>query len=258
MQAPLRLLSEALQPALDLVYPPRCPSCGEAVADQTGLCLDCWSALEFPPEPACRACQRSVAADDQLCGACAAAPPRWHSLNAAVVYNDASRKLVLAFKHGGRIALAAMMARLMARRLPEGDALIVPVPLHRTRIWRRGYNQSALLAGELGKLSSRTVLPDVLLRTRRTRSLGGLTGKARARELEGAIALTRSGKRRIEGRSVVLIDDVLTSGATVAACVDALRKAGAGPVHVLCFARVAMGKGAETKTPGAIDPGRFA
>lgn len=189
-------------------------------------------------------CQRPFAsgiADGSICAPCLADPPRHDGIAAGTLYNDASRKLVLAFKHGGRIALAPMLARFMAARLPQTvgpDWLIVPVPLHRWRLWRRGYNQAALLGRELAKMRGPCVLVDGLIRRKKTPPLGGLGRKARARALSGAIAINPRRNVQIKGARIVLVDDVLTSGATTNACVSALKRAGAAEVVVACFARV--------------------
>jgi len=235
-------LFRALSPLVDFVFPPRCPLCGTAVGGQTGLCASCWGELAIPGEPACGLCSRPFdgeTAHGAICGPCLAEPPRHGGIAAATLYNEQSRKLVLSLKHGGRIALAPLMARLMAAKLPMLDAewMLVPVPLHRWRLWRRGYNQAALLARELGRQSGASVHVDALVRRKRTVPLGGLGRKARRRELSGAIAV---GPRveRLRGRKVVLVDDVLTSGATSAACVSAMLRAGADTVIVACFARV--------------------
>jgi ComF family protein len=237
-------LSDAFAPLVDLVYPPRCPSCGESLANQDGLCAACWSELVFPGEPACALCQRPFGADSvtagAVCAPCQAEPPLHDGVAAGVLYNDASRKLVLAFKHGRRIALAPLLARVAASRLPELDGawLIVPVPLHRWRLWRRGFNQSALLAREIGRLRGQAVLVDALVRRKATPPLGGLGRAARARALSGAIGVNRSRKRAMSGAKVVLVDDVMTSGATTDACIRVLKRAGAGRVVIACFARV--------------------
>lgn len=133
-----------------------------------------------------------------------------------------------------------MLARLISARLPamEGDWLVVPVPLHRVRLWGRGFNQAGLLARELAKLSNQALLVDGLSRRKQTRSLGGLGRKARARTLTGAIAVNPARAARLKGANILLVDDVLTSGATSDACVSALKRAGASRVVIACFARV--------------------
>ncbi len=237
-------LAEAFAPLVDLVYPPRCPSCGGSIAAQDGLCGVCWAELVIPGEPACAACQRPFAADrveeGAICAPCLADPPRHDGIAAGTLYNDASRKLVLAFKHGRRIAMAPMLARLSAARLPDldGEWLVAPVPLHRWRLWRRGFNQSALLAAEIARLKGARLCVDALVRRKPTPALGGLGRAARARALSGAIVANPARRSALQGASVVLVDDVLTSGATSAACVRALKRAGADRVIVCCFARV--------------------
>lgn len=238
-----RFLAETLAPLVDLVYPPRCPVCGGAIAQQVGLCAACWEQLEIPAEPSCALCQRPFGASGPeagaVCAPCMASPPGHDGIAAATLYNDISRRLVLAFKYGRRIALTDMLARLMAARLPAcADRLIIPVPLHRWRLWYRGFNQAALLGRGLERMGHGTLLVDALIRTRRTPVLGGLGAKARRRALAGAIRVSRSGARTVQGRSVILVDDVLTSGATSQACVAALKRAGATSVTICCFARV--------------------
>ncbi|MEO6154019.1 MAG: ComF family protein [Croceibacterium sp.] len=237
-------IAAALAPVIDLIYPPRCPSCGQGLAAQDGLCPTCWDGLAIPGEPSCRLCQRPFGADsvsgDAVCAPCLAEPPAHDGIAAGTLYNDASRKLVLAFKHGRRMALAPMLARLAAARLPqlEGEWLVVPVPLHRWRLWRRGYNQSALLAREIARLRQQPLLVNGLERRKRTPALGGLGRTARARALAGAITVTARHRARLHGAKVLLVDDVLTSGATSNACVKALKRSGVEQVRVVCFARV--------------------
>ncbi|MBB4856730.1 ComF family protein [Novosphingobium chloroacetimidivorans] len=175
------------------------------------------------------------------CAPCLADPPRHDGIAAATLYNDASRNLVLAFKHGCRLGLAKLMAQLMAARLAgesRSEWLIVPVPLHRWRLWRRGYNQAAVLAQELARLTGGNLAIDALERRKPTAALGGLGRLARRRELSGAIRLAERRKDRVRGQSILLVDDVLTSGATSDACVSALKRGGASRVVVTCFARV--------------------
>ena len=235
--------AKPLIPLINLVFPPRCPLCGEALAAQGGLCGSCWNELVVPGEPACRQCQRPFpdsVSEGAVCAPCLADPPRHDGIAAATLYTDGSRRLVLALKHGGRIALAPMMARLIAARLRGVGPgwLVVPVPLHRWRLWRRGYNQAAVLAGQIATLRGCGLLVDGLVRRKRTPPLGGLGRKARARALSGAIAVNPRRASRIKGAKILLVDDVLTSGATSDACVAALKRAGAEKVMIACFARV--------------------
>ena len=264
---PRALLADTLSPLVDLIYPPRCPACGAGLASQVGLCADCWDQLVIPSAPSCGTCQRpfgeSGPEDGAICAPCLARPPKHDGIAAATLYNDVSRKLVLALKHGGRIALAPMLARLMAARLPPatGERLIIPVPLHRWRLWQRGFNQAALLAREIERLGHGRLMVDGLIRTRRTPSLGGMGAKARRRVLSGAVTVNPRHAARLRGRHVVLVDDVLTSGATSGVCVAALKKAGAASVTICCFARVLdeaidLRATSQSETPGSTkDPG---
>ena len=233
-----------LAPVVDVIFPPRCPLCGEGLAAQTGLCARCWGELAIPGDPACASCRRpldSALAEGTICPPCLASPPRHAGIAAATLYNDASRKLVLALKHGGRIALAPMLARLMAAQLPDmvgPDWIAVPVPLHRWRLWSRGFNQSVLLANELAALRGVKVGVDALVRRKRTPMLGGLGRTARARAVSGAFAIGKGWEPQIKGAKVLLVDDVLTTGATTDACLSVLRRAGAERVMITCFARV--------------------
>ncbi len=236
-----------LTPLVDLVFPPRCPLCGDALGEQGGLCIACWSKLVIPGNPACALCQRPLGdafsgadSDSLTCAPCLAAPPRHAGIAAATLYNPTSRDVVLAFKYGRRVGLGTLLGRLMAARVGElqGEWLVVPVPLHRWRLWKRGFNQSVLLARTIAAAPGRTLAVDALVRTRATPSLGGLGRSDRAKALRGSIAVNRTWKARLAGMQVLLVDDVMTSGATSDACIRALHRAGAGKVRIACFARV--------------------
>lgn len=258
-------MGESLAPLVDLVYPPRCPLCGEAIARQAGLCATCWGELVIPGESACALCQRpfgdaAAVAPGAICAPCLADPPRHDGIAAGTLYTDGSRRLVLAFKHGRRIALARMLARLIAARLPaaEGQWLVVPVPLHRWRLWRRGLNQAGLLAREIARREGFELVVDGLVRRKQTPMLGGLGRKARARALAGALAVNPARRETLRGAKVILVDDVLTSGATSDACTRVLKRAGAAKVIVACFARVldeALDARPTNETPEAEAPG---
>ena len=231
--------------ALDLLLPPRCLACGEPVARQGGLCATCWSPLRFLGPPCCERCGwplQAVEAEPGLCAACMEHPPPWDRGRAALAYEEASRGLVLRFKHAGRTEAAATFARWLAlagRELLADADLILPVPLHRWRLLRRGYNQSALLAARLAKLTGVAWSPAVLRRRRATASQQGLGAAARRVNVTAtAFEVPAARRAAISGRRIVLVDDVLTTGATLGACTRVLRAAGCARVDVLVLARV--------------------
>ncbi len=236
-----------LTAALDLVLPPRCMGCGEIVPDDGGFCAACWSSLAFITPPLCATCGDPFelpAAPGALCGACLAEPPRFGA-RAVVAYDGAARDVVLGLKHADRDHLARAMARQLARAGGEwlDGALIVPVPLHRWRLWRRGYNQAALMARALAKVSNAELLVDGLERHRATPSSQGMNRKDRAANVRGAFRVTERRRAAIKGRAVVLVDDVLTTGATANACARVLLRAGAHSVNLLAWARVVRSGG---------------
>jgi len=238
-----RLLARSWSMALDFALPPRCPGCGAIVDGDGRFCAGCWQALDFLGPPACARCGIPLPyaiGPEALCGGCHARSPAFDSAAAAVAYGDIARAAVLRLKYGGRPGMARMMARQMARhtaRLPA-HAILAAVPLHRRRLWSRGYNQALLIARALGKASGHPVSPDLLVRTRATPVLRGLGRKARAKAVAGAFAVPARHRPALKGRAVILIDDVFTSGATAEACARALKRAGAASVHLLCWARV--------------------
>lgn len=164
-------------------------------------------------------------------------PPPHAGLHAAVAYGDVARAVALGLKYGGRIGLAETVARLMRRGMPDGD-ILVPVPLHRWRIWSRGFNQAALIADALGRATGVPVERRVLVRRRATVALRGLGRRARAEEVRAAFAVDPLRRERIASKRILLLDDVYTSGATAGACTRALLDEGAASVAVVCWARV--------------------
>ena len=235
---------QRVRAGLDLLMPPQCLSCGIIVAGESGLCSACWEQVDFLGPPCCPRCGfpfEFEVGEDVLCGSCLRTPPVFDRCRAAFRYDDNSRKLVLDLKYGDRTYLAPALARLLyqaGRRLAEEADMIVPVPLHRWRLLRRRFNQAALLATELGKLADKPVFNDAILRHRATPSQGGLTRKARQRNMRGAFRLRPDMRKRIAERRVLLVDDVLTTGATTDATVRCLLRGGASNVDVLTLARV--------------------
>jgi ComF family protein len=227
-----------LWPLIDFALPPRCAGCGEIVGADLQLCGACWQSLEFLTGDGCALCGTPEVVDGLICAPCLAQPPRHDGVRAGVVYGDLARRIVLRMKHGRRTGLAHLMARIMARHIPAEAALLVPVPLHRWRIWSRGFNQSALLARHLSRLSGQPAALDVLQRVRATPLLRGLGAKARAEAVRGVFAVNPRLRDTIKGKTVLLIDDVYTSGATAGGCAAALKRAGAAKVILICWARV--------------------
>lgn len=239
--------ARAARGLLDAVLPPHCLLCEAAVDVQGSLCAGCFAGLSFVTEPCCARCgvpfpsRAAAVGSTRLCPSCADRPPPFEAARAALRYDGGAQRLILPFKHGDRTELAAPLARHMARAgaalLARAD-LLAPVPLHPRRLLARRYNQAALLAGKLAKASGKPHLPDLLRRRRATPPLGEAGAAERAALVKGAFSVSRRGTARIAGRRVLLVDDVLTSGATAGACTEALLAAGAAAVDVLAAARV--------------------
>ncbi|MDD3030019.1 MAG: ComF family protein [Alphaproteobacteria bacterium] len=236
-------MRQKIGPFLDFVLPPLCLMCDEPVGEAATLCPTCWKTVQFIDAPFCVRCGIPFdvpMGNDTLCATCLTAPPPYEKARSALLYDDASRRLILGFKHGDRLHVVQALAQWMARSghdLWENADVLVPVPLHRWRLFHRRYNQAALLAKELSRLTKKPFLPDSLCRTRKTASQGRLTRKERQQNVKGAFAVPTRKRQNIEGKSVVLIDDVMTTGATVEECAWELLGSGARAVYVLTLAR---------------------
>lgn len=241
-----RRLTHLGRGVLDTLLPPHCLTCEAPVERQGTQCGDCFRLLTRVTAPFCACCgvpfiHAGQAGAGGLCPACLARRPAFAAARAALRYDPGAQRLVLPFKHADRPELAgplaAMMARAGAELLGRAD-LLAPVPLHWRRLLTRRYNQAALLAGRLAAISGVPCVPDLLRRSRATPPLGDRGAVERAALLNGAFRLTPAGARRVAGRRVLLVDDVMTSGATAEACARALLAAGATVVEVLAAARV--------------------
>jgi ComF family protein len=235
-----------LQALLHAVYPPKCMGCDTLVTSDFGLCGPCWRATPFISGMVCDSCGIPLLGDDTgtlaQCDDCMTLARPWSQGRAALLYKDNGRKMVLQLKHGDRLDLvkpAGAWLLRAARPILQPGMVVAPIPLHWSRLLRRRYNQSALLSRELAKLAGLDHCPDLLLRRRATPSQGGRDRIARFENMADAIRAHPRRLARMQGRHVLLVDDVMTSGATFGAAADACLAAGAAQVSVLTLARVA-------------------
>ena len=234
-----RLVQSIGRALIDFALPARCAGCGDVIDEAGSFCASCWSKLEWLGNSGCRQCGLPLTGTEiDMCGRCLADPPGIDRIRAAVAYDDMSRSIALRLKYGRKVALARTMARYMAP-LGSGqsnEAILVPVPLHRWRLWARGFNQSGLVARELAKAWGIPVAQNLIRRVKRTSALKGLNHSQRRKAVAGAFQASTS--RHLRDRTIILIDDVFTSGSTAEACAKELRKAGASRVELICWARV--------------------
>jgi ComF family protein len=230
--------SRLFRSVLDFALPPRCGGCGAIVEEIDSFCTDCWRKLEFL-QGGCAHCGLPLEGTEaETCGACLAKPPRLDRIRAAVGYDDISRSIALRLKYGRKTALARTMSRYMRPLIGDmpASAILVPVPLHRRRLWSRGFNQSALVARELSRRTGLPVAVDALRRIRSTPPLKGMGMRQRRRTVAGAFRA--NGAADLRGRTIILIDDVLTTGSTANACARVLKRAGAERVDLISWARI--------------------
>lgn len=235
-----------IQTAVELVYPPRCLGCGVLVTSDFGLCGSCWRETPFISGTVCQACGTPLPGHSDghriECDECLATPRPWKEGRSALIYSGRARKMVLALKHGDRPELARPAGLWMARAaadILQDRMLLAPVPLHWSRLVKRRYNQSALLAQAVGRETNLPVCPDLLQRFKPTEMLDGKSAIERNAILENAIQPHSKRRHRMAGRDVLLIDDVMTSGSTLTACANTCLQGGARDIFVLTLARVA-------------------
>lgn len=238
MKAALRRPFDLL---VDMLMPPACMACKAEVATPHSLCADCWSALPAIEGARCHQCSIPLPIEWQAeshCLGCLKEPPAFDATSAPFLYEGPARQLVLGLK-SGKEAWAAPMAAAMRRAAPDigPQHLLVPVPLHRWRLMERGYNQSLLLARELAHRTGATLAINALVRVKPTPRTRGMTRRQRQRNVVGAFKVQQP--HQLKGAQILLVDDVITSGATASACARVLKRAGAASVHLLTYARVA-------------------
>lgn len=242
-------LGRAAKTALDFILPPRCVATGRTVDSQGMIDPSFWIRLHFIENPKCVTCGMPFGfetGEDTECGQCLREPPAFDRARSALAYDDASRPLILGFKYGDRTYAAVTFAHWLQRYgqyLTEQADMIAPVPLHRWRLWRRRFNQSALLAQALGQRTGLPCHADLLLRNRATPQQKGLTAQGRKDNVRRAFAVNPACLGLLQGKSVILVDDVFTSGATLNECAKTLRKSGAKKVFALTLARVLKTEG---------------
>jgi ComF family protein len=240
---PLLQLKHYWQQTLDIIFPPRCLLCHSLVSEIGALCASCWQKMTFNTPPHCAICSEPFpyeAGEAALCGNCIAKPPSFAKLHTVFHYDEHSKTLIHNLKYGDKTHTARYFGTWMARvgqpSLAQAD-MLVPVPLHKFRLLRRHFNQAALLAREIGCISGVPVYPQLLLRTRHTPPQAGLSSKERIRNVRGVFKLHPNYATLVKDKHIILIDDVMTTGATLSACAKIVLKAGASKVSILTLAK---------------------
>ena len=233
--------------SLNLLFPPQCGLCRAMIGENGGICSDCWQKINFISAPFCEICgypHEYDMGDGAQCAACMANRPEFHGHRSVMHFDDASKRLIHDLKFYDKPLLVEMFARWLNRTAPDWlqqeQAILAPIPIHRWRLLKRKYNQSALLAKALEKQCQRPVMYDLLKRTKNRPPQASLTRKERLKNLSGAFQVSEKYKPQLKGRSVILIDDVMTTGATLNACAKQLKKAGAGRIFCLTLARTVL------------------
>lgn len=237
MTSHLPVRRHLLHKILDMVLPPRCPCCGEMVNDDAQFCSTCWQDIRFITAPQCDSCGRPLPllsgqganSKAAICLPCMQDPPIHDGIIAMTVYDEVSRRLVLDLKYGGKIGLANFIARLLAQKIPEHarnhpDYLLMAVPLHRKRLWQRGFNQSILIASALSRLTGIALRRHDLIRVKSTPKLKNMGHKERHDLLKNAFRLAPKLEKHVKGKHIYLVDDIYTSGATSNGCIRPLKK----------------------------------
>lgn len=229
---------------IDMILPPRCILSGEIVDCQGTLSPQSWASLSFIGAPQCQCCGIPfdyVIEEGAFCTQCLEYPPKFASARAALKYDDASKKMILGFKHGDKthaVRTFIPWLKVAGAQMLQGADFLIPVPLHPYRLLARRYNQSALIAHALSRETGVACLPMGLKRVRATPPQGHLSTKERHKNVRKAFAVPHAVAHRIVGKKIILVDDVFTTGATVQECTKVLLKSGAGEVHILTIARV--------------------
>lgn len=243
------MLKRATNTALNLILPPRCISCSSVVGEVGALCSSCWSEIDFITSPLCVTCGFPLEPDagkDSICGHCIAEEPKYDIGRSVFCYDEHSKSLITGFKYSDKLhavrRFSAWMVRAAGDEITRQAELIVPVPLHWRRLFARRYNQSALLAKAISSQTGIKCEMQALMRKKNTPPQASLTRKERFKNIKGAFALNPGLKGLIKDKTILLIDDVTTTGATLNECAKILKKGGADKVFVLTLARIVEGR----------------